>query len=76
MAAELIDRFGPLPQEAEQLLKVVAIKALCRQANVAKVDAGPKGVVVAFRDNTFANPQGPGALSSPNRARAPRFAPT
>jgi transcription-repair coupling factor (superfamily II helicase) len=57
-AAELIDRFGPLPQEVEQLMKLVAIKALCRRANVEKVDAGPKGVIIAFRDNAFANPQG------------------
>ncbi len=57
-AAELIDRFGPLPEEVEHLLEIVAIKALCRRANVEKVDAGPKGLVVAFRDNIFANPAG------------------
>ena len=58
LAAELIDRFGPLPREADQLLKVVAIKGLCRQANVAKIDVGPKGAVVAFRDDQFPNPMG------------------
>ena len=56
--AELIDRFGPLPSEVEQLLKIVAIKALCRRANVEKVDGGPKGIIVSFRDNSFANPTG------------------
>jgi transcription-repair coupling factor (superfamily II helicase) len=58
LAAELIDRFGPLPAEADQLLKVVAIKGLCREANVAKIDVGPKGAVVAFRGDHFANPAG------------------
>ena len=58
LAAELIDRFGPLPPEADQLLKVVAIKGLCREANVAKIDVGPKGAVVTFRDDHFANPGG------------------
>ena len=58
LAAELIDRFGPLPEEAGQLLKVVAIKGLCRQANVAKIDVGPKGAVVTFREDHFANPAG------------------
>ena len=48
--AELIDRFGPLPEEVEHLLKIVFIKALCRQANVEKLDAGPKGVVIQFRN--------------------------
>jgi transcription-repair coupling factor (superfamily II helicase) len=57
-AAELIDRFGPLPDEVEHLLKIVYIKALCRKANVEKVDAGPKGIVIAFRNSTFANPAG------------------
>ncbi|MFV0281791.1 MAG: transcription-repair coupling factor [Rhodoblastus sp.] len=57
-AAEMIDRFGPLPPEVEQLMEIVAIKALARQAHVEKVEAGPKGVIVAFRDNSFANPAG------------------
>ena len=58
LAAELIDRFGPLPPEAAQLLKVVGVKGLCRQANVAKIDVGPKGAVVAFRNDVFSNPAG------------------
>jgi transcription-repair coupling factor (superfamily II helicase) len=57
-AAELIDRFGALPEEVEHLLQIVAVKALCRRANVEKVDVGPKGAVISFRDNTFANPAG------------------
>jgi transcription-repair coupling factor (superfamily II helicase) len=58
LAAELIDRFGPLPPEAVQLLKVVGIKGMCRQANVSKIDVGPKGAVVSFRNDTFGNPAG------------------
>jgi len=58
VAAELVDRFGKLPVEVEQLLQVVAIKALSRRANVERVEAGPKGIVLAFRDNVFANPDG------------------
>jgi transcription-repair coupling factor (superfamily II helicase) len=57
-AAEMIDRFGPLPPEIGQLMKIVAIKLLCRRAHVEKVDAGPKGIIVAFKDNSFANPNG------------------
>lgn len=56
LASELIDRFGPIPEEAEQLLKVVGIKGLCRQANVSKLDIGPKGAVITFRNDSFANP--------------------
>jgi transcription-repair coupling factor (superfamily II helicase) len=54
--AELVDRFGPLPDEVEHLLQIVAIKTLCRRANVEKIEAGPKGAVISFRDNSFANP--------------------
>jgi transcription-repair coupling factor (superfamily II helicase) len=57
-AAELIDRFGSLPDAAENLLQVVALKALCRNAGVDKVDAGPKGAVVGFHNDFFANPAG------------------
>jgi transcription-repair coupling factor (superfamily II helicase) len=56
--AEMIDRFGPLPDEVEHLLKVVYIKALCRTANVEKLDTGPKGVVIQFRNKEFPNPGG------------------
>nr|CAD6604614.1 transcription-repair coupling factor [Rhizobium sp. Khangiran2] len=56
--AEMIDRFGPLPSEVQNLLKVVYVKSLCRTANVEKLDAGPKGLVVTFRDKQFPNPAG------------------
>jgi transcription-repair coupling factor (superfamily II helicase) len=56
--AELVDRFGPVPSEVDQLLKIMAIKVLCRRANVEKVDGGPKGIIISFRDNSFANPTG------------------
>jgi transcription-repair coupling factor (superfamily II helicase) len=58
MAAELTDRFGALPQEVENLLQVVTLKRACREAGVEKLDAGPKGMVIAFRGNAFANPAG------------------
>ncbi|MCF6368535.1 transcription-repair coupling factor [Rhizobium halophilum] len=56
LGAEMIDRFGPLPVEVQNLLKVVYVKSLCRIANVEKLDAGPKGIVVTFRDKQFPNP--------------------
>ena len=64
--AEMIDRFGPLPPEAAQLLRVVSIKGLCREASVAKLDIGPKGAVVHFLNDSFANPMGLVALVQRN----------
>jgi transcription-repair coupling factor (superfamily II helicase) len=58
LAAELVDRFGPLPSEVENLLATVALKRACRAAGVEKLDAGPKGMVIAFRRNEFSNPAG------------------
>jgi transcription-repair coupling factor (superfamily II helicase) len=67
-AAELIDRFGPLPEEVVHLLDIVAIKALCRIAQVEKIDAGPKGATLTFRNNTFPNPVGLVRLISEHQA--------
>jgi transcription-repair coupling factor (superfamily II helicase) len=58
MAAELVDRFGKLPEEVENLLQVVALKRACREAGVEKLEAGPKGMVIGFRGNAFGNPAG------------------
>jgi len=58
MGAEIVDRFGPPPPEVDLLLKLVHIKALCRRSHVEKLDAGAKGMTIAFRDNSFANPTG------------------
>ncbi|MEO0486397.1 MAG: transcription-repair coupling factor [Pseudomonadota bacterium] len=57
-AAELIDRFGPLPREVNTLLLVVRIKAMCKRAGIAKLDGGPKGATVQFHNDKFASPQG------------------
>jgi len=57
-AAELVDRFGPLPREVENLLEIIDIKRLCRAAGIDKVEAGPKGAVLSFHENRYANPAG------------------
>jgi len=69
-AAELIDRFGPLPADVEQLLSVIEIKAWCRKAGIEKVEAGPKGVTISFRKDQFANPQGLVEMLSRERGTA------
>jgi transcription-repair coupling factor (superfamily II helicase) len=56
--AELVDRFGPYPPEVGHLLDVMEIKGLCRQAGIQQIDAGPRGAVIVFRKNQFANAEG------------------
>jgi transcription-repair coupling factor (superfamily II helicase) len=55
-AAEMVDRFGKMPMEAEFLLNTVALKIFCRAAGVEKIDAGEKAVVLSFHENKFARP--------------------
>ena len=50
-AAEMIDRFGPLPDATENLIKVIEIKLNAKRACVSKIDVGPKGVLVSFHDD-------------------------
>jgi len=52
-AAELIDRFGKLPEETENLLRIIEIKLNCRKAMIARLDVGPKGALVHFHNNSF-----------------------
>ena len=58
LRVELDDRFGEPPVEVENLLEIIGIKALCRTAGIAKLDAGTGGAIVTFRDDTFVNPGG------------------
>ena len=55
-AAELIDRFGPLPEATRQLLEVTAIKVQCKALGISKLDSGAKGAVFAFRQDTVMDP--------------------
>ncbi|MEH3105752.1 MAG: transcription-repair coupling factor [Sphingomonas fennica] len=57
-AAELIDRFGPLPQPTQNLLTVIEAKLNCKKACIAKLDVGPKGALVAFHKDDFPEPAG------------------
>jgi transcription-repair coupling factor (superfamily II helicase) len=66
-AAELIDRFGPLPDETANLLKIVEVKLHCKQACIAKLDIGPKGAVVTFAPSGF--PDLPGLLGYMERLK-------
>jgi len=54
--AELKDRFGTIPLETQNLLKIIHLKNLAKSVHVEKIDVGPKGVVIGFKDNTFPNP--------------------
>jgi transcription-repair coupling factor (superfamily II helicase) len=54
-AAEMIDRFGKLPEATRNLIDVIAIKLDCRKARIAKLDVGAKGALVSFAKGGFPN---------------------
>ncbi|MGP1282744.1 MAG: transcription-repair coupling factor [Parasphingopyxis sp.] len=57
-AAELIDRFGEIPAPTANLLKIIETKLNAKQAQVAKIDVGPRGALVSFFNDGFPNPAG------------------
>jgi transcription-repair coupling factor (superfamily II helicase) len=66
-AAEMIDRFGKLPDPTQNLLIVIEAKLNCRKACVAKLDAGPRGALVTFHNDQF--PDIPGLLAYVDRLK-------
>jgi transcription-repair coupling factor (superfamily II helicase) len=54
-AAEMIDRFGKLPDPTENLLLLIETKLNAKKACIAKIDVGPKGALVTFHDDKFPN---------------------
>ena len=58
MAAEMIDRFGPLPDATANLVRLIEIKHQAIAANIAKIDVGAKGSLVSFHNDSFPDPVG------------------
>lgn len=66
-AAELIDRFGPLPEATTNLLSVIETKLNLKIACVAKLDVGAKGALVSFHNDHF--PDVPGLIAYTERLK-------
>jgi transcription-repair coupling factor (superfamily II helicase) len=58
LSAEMIDRFGPLPEPTANLFRLIEIKRQAIEAHVAKIDVGPRGALVSFHKDNFPNPAG------------------
>ena len=50
---ELFDRFGPPPSQVNNLLTTLMIKNKCLKCKINFVDAGPKGLLLGFKNNFF-----------------------
>jgi transcription-repair coupling factor (superfamily II helicase) len=58
LAAEMIDRFGPLPAATKNLIRLIEVKQQAIEANVAKIDVGARGTLVTFHNDDFPDPAG------------------
>ena len=58
MAAEMIDRFGDLPQPTKNLIRLIEIKQQALEACIAKIDVGARGTLVTFHKDDFPDPAG------------------
>ena len=58
LAAEMIDRFGQLPQATQNLVRLIEIKHQAIAANIAKIDVGARGTLVTFHNDDFPDPAG------------------
>jgi transcription-repair coupling factor (superfamily II helicase) len=56
LAAELHDRFGPLPTAAHNLLQVAKLKLVARRLGVRRLDLGPQGGSVLFEETNHIEP--------------------
>ena len=54
---ELIDRFGKLPKQLINLLKLVEIKIICLKNNIEKFEFSRKGILISFFQNKPKNPE-------------------
>lgn len=50
LISEMTDRFGKVPQETLNLFKVVELKQYLKDANIAQLDLGKKGMLLKFHD--------------------------
>jgi transcription-repair coupling factor (superfamily II helicase) len=58
LAAEMIDRFGPLPAATKNLIRLIEVKQQAIDANIAKIDVGARGTLVTFHNDDFPDPAG------------------
>lgn len=50
---EIIDRYGQMPKEVENLIEVARIKRLCRNAKILKINQKKDSIVFYYEKETF-----------------------
>ncbi len=50
---EIIDRFGNIPKEVENLIEIARIKILCQNTNIIKIASKINGIIFSFEQSDF-----------------------
>jgi transcription-repair coupling factor (superfamily II helicase) len=56
LKGEMIDRFGPLPEEAASLVETIRLKTILRRVGVSRLDAGATQAALTFHPTTRVEP--------------------
>ncbi|MEQ8861093.1 MAG: TRCF domain-containing protein [Pseudomonadales bacterium] len=56
LRAEVVDRFGPLPEPLKQLFRVTGVKLRMQALGIRRLDLGPGGGKLEFNADTRVNP--------------------
>jgi len=54
---ELRDRYGKIPNETGNLLRIITLKFALRQLRISKLEQGPGSLVFTFLDSTPVTPE-------------------
>lgn len=52
---ELIDRFGPMPQEAQNLFDTMSIRIILKRCGIKRLDIAKDGITITFAGNGYGN---------------------
>jgi transcription-repair coupling factor (superfamily II helicase) len=69
LAVELADRYGPIPAEVANLLRIVAVKRRLARLGCAKLERGPTSLVFTFAPTTPVTPEALAAFVSEASSR-------
>jgi len=69
IAADLRDRYGPLPEPAENLLTIMGLKIIAKAARVSRIDGGARLVTITFSGDARISPDRIMALLKRNPGR-------
>ena len=73
--AELVDRYGPLPEPVGHLLSAGRVRLLCEQTGIAQIDRKRELVSISFTENAQIDPEKLMQLVARNAKRGAQFTP-